>query len=185
MSTAYAKRHWNAQAQEDGRTELLTQSFPLIGVGASAGGLEAITELLSNMTFDSGVAMLIVQHLEPDHSILLTEILAKKTAIPVVEATENQLIEKNWVYVIPPNTSMTVVNGRLVLKARDSTLAIPCQLTTCFILWRMISMPTPSAFRFREVAPTVLSVCRRLRAKAVLPLLGALPAKRYIRSRCA
>lgn len=107
-------------------------SFPLVGIGASAGGLKAITELLSHMTEESGVALLIVQHLEPDHPSLLTEILAKSTKIPVVEVTEHQLIEVNRVYVIPPNTSMTVTQGRLTLKPRESIPGVPMPIDDLF-----------------------------------------------------
>lgn len=107
-------------------------NFPLVGIGASAGGLEAITELLSNMTADSGMAFLIVQHLDPDHPSILTEILAKKTLMPVVEVVENQLIEKNHVYVIPPNTSMTVAHGHLALKSRDSIPGNPMPIDDLF-----------------------------------------------------
>lgn len=120
------------QALENEHPESEGPRFPLVGIGASAGGLEAITELLSNMSADSGMAMLVVQHLDPDHSSILTEILARKTAMPVIEATENQRVEKNQVYVIPPNTSMTVVNGRLVLRSRESAPGIPMPIDDLF-----------------------------------------------------
>lgn len=106
--------------------------FPLVGIGASAGGLEAFSELLSNLTDSCGMALLIVQHLDPDHPSMLTEILAKRTAMPVVEATEHQLIEKNKVYVIPPNTSMTVTQGYLTLKARESIHGVPMPVDDLF-----------------------------------------------------
>lgn len=119
-------------AQDQEKPQLPTLGFPLVGIGASAGGLEAITELLSNLTIDSGMALLVVQHLDPDHASMLTEILARKTAMPVIEATENQLIEKNQVYVIPPNTSMTVTQGRLTLKSRESIPGIPMPVDDLF-----------------------------------------------------
>ena len=107
-------------------------SFPLVGIGASAGGLEAITELLSNMTANSGMALLVVQHLDPDHPSMLAEILARRTTMPVIEVAENQLIEKNHVYVIPPNTSMRVTQGRLTLKSRESMPGIPMPVDDLF-----------------------------------------------------
>jgi two-component system CheB/CheR fusion protein len=118
--------------QEHGRPQSSTPGFPLVGIGASAGGLEAITELLSNLTTDCGMALLVVQHLDPDHASMLTEILARKTTMPVIEATENQLIEKNQVYVIPPNASMTVTQGRLTLKSRESIPGIPMPVDDLF-----------------------------------------------------
>ncbi|MHB8745246.1 MAG: chemotaxis protein CheB, partial [Gammaproteobacteria bacterium] len=94
-------------------------SVPLVGIGASAGGLEALIELLSNLSGDSGLAYLIVQHLDAEHTSILADILSKKTALPVTEATQNVLIEANHVYVIPPNTTMTVGNDHVVLKPRQ------------------------------------------------------------------
>lgn len=96
-------------------------AFPIVGIGASAGGLEAITALLSNMNPRCGMAFLVVQHLAPNHTSMLSGILAGKTAMPVIEATDNQFIERDHVYVIPPNTTMTVACGHLVLKQRDDS----------------------------------------------------------------
>src|SRR5690606_18053839 len=87
---------------------------------------------LSNMTGSCGMALLIVQHLDPDHPSMLTDLLAKKTAMPVVEATERQLVEVNKVYVIPPNTSMTVTQGRLALKARETIHGVPMPVDDLF-----------------------------------------------------
>lgn len=96
-------------------------SVPLVGIGASAGGLEALIELLSSLSSDCGLAYLIVQHLDAAHSSMLADILSKKTALPVTEATQNALIEANHVYVIPPNTSMTVADDHVVLKPRQKS----------------------------------------------------------------
>lgn len=121
-----------AHTQEHEPTKSTTPSFPLVGIGASAGGLEAITELLSNLTANSGMALLVVQHLDPDHPSMLAEILARRTTMPVIEVAENQVIEKNQVYVIPPNTSMTVTQGRLRLKSRESIPGIPMPIDDLF-----------------------------------------------------
>jgi two-component system, chemotaxis family, CheB/CheR fusion protein len=106
--------------------------FPLAGIGASAGGLEAIAELLSHLNAEIGMALLIVQHLDPDHPSLLTAILARRSPLPVVEAMEDQLIEINHVYVIPPNKSMTVTEGRLTLKSRESIPGQPMPVDALF-----------------------------------------------------
>lgn len=121
-----------ARDNNDSSVQSETPSFPLVGIGASAGGLEAITELLSNMTASSGMALLVVQHLDPGHPSMLTEILSKRTTMPVIEVSENQLIEKNHVYVISPNTSMTVTQGRLTLRSRESTPGIPMPIDDLF-----------------------------------------------------
>jgi two-component system CheB/CheR fusion protein len=103
----------------------LPQRWPIVGIGASAGGLEAVTELLTALPADAGLALLIVQHLDPARTSLLSDILSRHTAMPVAEAVDKTLIEINHVYVIPPNTSMTVVSERLRLKPRSASIGPP------------------------------------------------------------
>ena len=98
-------------------------AFPIVGIGASAGGLEAVSELLAALPSKSGVAFILVQHLDPDHESLLTELLAKRTAMPVTQAEEGVVIEPDHVYVIPPNATLTVSDQRLRLVARPSVPA--------------------------------------------------------------
>ncbi len=93
--------------------------FPIVGIVASAGGLEAFTELLSHLPADTGMAFVLIQHLAPDHKSLLTEILAKTTQMPVSQVTDGTIVEPNQVYIIPPNTKMTLVEGVLKLTARE------------------------------------------------------------------
>ena len=87
----------------------------VVGIGASAGGLEALEQLLRAMPPDSGHAFVIVQHLDPTHHSLLTEILQRATAMSVVEATDKVQVQRNHVYVIPPNRDMVILQGRLRL----------------------------------------------------------------------
>jgi two-component system CheB/CheR fusion protein len=94
--------------------------FPIVGVGASAGGLEAFTELLKNLTPTPGLALVLIQHLDPNRSSLLTEILGRETLLPVLQATEGLRVECDHVYVIPPNTSMTIEQGLLRLCPREN-----------------------------------------------------------------
>ncbi|HZC02489.1 MAG TPA: chemotaxis protein CheB, partial [Gammaproteobacteria bacterium] len=94
-------------------------SFPIVGIGASAGRLEAISELLARLPAESGLALLLVQHLDPDHESLLAEILAKKTAMPVSKVTEGMVVEPNRLYVIPHNASMAIAGGLLRLQSRN------------------------------------------------------------------
>src|SRR3954469_11976814 len=68
-------------------------AFPIVGIGASAGGLEAFTELLQGLPADTGMAFLLVQHLDPKHKSLLSEILGRATAMPVREAGEGEKVE--------------------------------------------------------------------------------------------
>ena len=100
----------------DAETE---RGIPLIaGVGASAGGLEAISVLLEALPVDSGMAFVLIQHLDPTHESILAELLAKTTAMSVQEALDGIAVEANHVYVMPPNTNMAILHGKLSLMPR-------------------------------------------------------------------
>ncbi len=92
--------------------------FPVVGIGASAGGLEAITELLGKLSPQPGLAFLIAVHLDPHQKSHLPEILGKTTAIPVREVSTDMAVRVNEVYVIPPNTNMALADGHLMLTPR-------------------------------------------------------------------
>jgi two-component system CheB/CheR fusion protein len=89
-----------------------------VGVGASAGGLEAFTELLTHLPPSTGMAFILVQHLDPHHESALPELLAGKTNMPVIRVKNDTPIEPDHVYVIPPNNLMTVRARTLVLETR-------------------------------------------------------------------
>ncbi len=95
-----------------------TAWFPIVGIGASAGGLEAVTRLLKNLPPGTGMAFVFIQHLDPTRKSLLPMILQKATRMPVEQAKDRMLIEPNHVYIIPPNAHMGVVEGRLRLTPR-------------------------------------------------------------------
>jgi two-component system CheB/CheR fusion protein len=102
-------------------TEKLIKSenlFPVIGVGASAGGLDAFKKLLKAIPIDSGMAYVLVQHLDPNHESMLTEILQKVTQIPVLEIADDIKVEPNHIYVIPSNKIMVATDGVLLLAPR-------------------------------------------------------------------
>jgi two-component system, chemotaxis family, CheB/CheR fusion protein len=92
--------------------------FPIVGIGASAGGLEAFSELLRQLPLKTGMAFVLVQHLDPKHSSDLREILARTTKIPVAEVTDGLVVRPDNIYVIPPNTVMVIKGGVLRLSAR-------------------------------------------------------------------
>nr|WP_310488856.1 chemotaxis protein CheB [Chamaesiphon sp. VAR_69_metabat_338] len=96
--------------------------FPIVGVAASAGGLEAFMQLLSHLSSDTGMAFVLIQHLSPDRASLLTEILARTTKMSVCEARQGTVVEPDRVYVIPPNTQMRISGGVLQLSAREKIL---------------------------------------------------------------
>ena len=93
--------------------------FPIVGVGASAGGLEAFTQLLKALPADTGMAFVLVQHLAPTHASALAEILARATQMPVNEVHDESIIEPNHVYVIPPDRGMVTIQGTLQLLPRE------------------------------------------------------------------
>src|SRR5437870_7284 len=88
---------------------------PVVGIGASAGGLDAFKKLFTAMPTDCGVAFVLIPHLDPKHESLMVELLARYTKMPVVEATDGAAVEANRVYIIPPNKYMTIAGGILRL----------------------------------------------------------------------
>ncbi|HEV2176359.1 MAG TPA: PAS domain S-box protein [Terriglobia bacterium] len=94
--------------------------FPIVGIGASAGGLEAFTALLKHLPPDTGMGFVLIQHLAPQHHSMLTEVLARTTRLPVAEVTDGTEAKADHVYVIPPNTDMAILGGKLRLMPRPS-----------------------------------------------------------------
>jgi len=93
-------------------------SFPIVGIGASAGGLEAFRDVLRFLPDDTGMAFVLIQHLDPKHESLLPDLLARATHMVVREAQANMVVEANHVYVMAPNTDMTLSQGALTLLPR-------------------------------------------------------------------
>src|SRR5215510_7072999 len=89
--------------------------FPVVGVGASAGGLEALEALFKRISFDS-LAFVVVQHLSPDHESRLTNLLGRSTTMGVVTAMDGTRVVKNGVYVLPPNAEVEIEDGVLRLR---------------------------------------------------------------------
>lgn len=98
-------------------------AFPVVGIGASAGGLEAYTELLKALPLDTGMAFVLVQHLDPQHESALARLLAKATRMPVLEASHQLEVRPNHVYVIAPNTTLCIKRGILRLEPRSKARA--------------------------------------------------------------
>jgi len=90
-------------------------SFPIVGIGASAGGLEALEQFFQNVPKKCGIAFVVIQHLDPNHVGIMPELLQRTTEMKVVQVTDHLQIEPNHVYVIPPNKSMSILNGYLHL----------------------------------------------------------------------
>src|SRR5690606_35994795 len=90
-------------------------AFPVVGIGASAGGIEAMIDLFEVMPSDSGMAFLVVMHLDPERDSGLAHLLGQHSAMTVTEAVDGMAIEPDHVYVIAPDSSLTVDDGRLRL----------------------------------------------------------------------
>lgn len=91
------------------------KSFPIVGIGASAGGLEALELFFGNLPKNSGIAFVVIQHLDPYHVGIMPELLQRTTDMKVFQATDHLKVEPNHVYVIPPNKSMSILHGYLYL----------------------------------------------------------------------
>jgi len=117
-----SSRKTEAQSREEPRASESPRSqgagFPVVGIGASAGGLEAFTELLEHLPADTGMAFVFAQHLDPRHKSNLAQILSRSTPMPIQEATDGMRLEPNQIYVMPPDRDMAVFHGALSLMPR-------------------------------------------------------------------
>ncbi len=100
-------------------------AFPIVGVGASAGGLDAFTQLLQALPSDTGMAFVLVQHLDPHHDSQLTEILSAATGMQVRTVLDGMPVQPDEVFVIPPNATMILEDGVLRLDNRKPGLHLP------------------------------------------------------------
>lgn len=102
--------------------------FPIVGIGASAGGLEAFEQFFKHVSENSGMAYVVIQHLDPTHKGMLPELLQRVSKLEVLQVKDRMKVKPNHVYVIPPNKSMSIVNGALRLfppqKSRGLRLPI-------------------------------------------------------------
>ncbi len=111
-------RRWRQELQPgEGHPEAVSSErpFPIVGIGASAGGLEALDAFLANTPADSGMAFVIVQHLDPTHKGMMAQLLQRSTPMPVAQVTDRMVVAPNCVYVIPPNKDLSILHGVLHL----------------------------------------------------------------------
>jgi len=92
-----------------------TNTFPIVGIGASAGGLEALEQFFGNMPKNNGMAFVVIQHLDPNHIGIMPELLQRITSMKVFQASDRLKVKSNCVYVIPPNKSLSLLHGLLHL----------------------------------------------------------------------
>lgn len=123
MATNKIRKSSGKKSQENGATTKQRShgsksdenDFPIVGIGASAGGLEAFEQFFTNMPFNSGMAFVLIQHLDPAHKSILTELIGRFTKMKVLEVQDGMLVEPNSVYVIPPNRYMAILHRKLHL----------------------------------------------------------------------
>ncbi len=100
------------------RKKASEEIFPVVAIGASAGGLEAFGQILEHLPQDSSMAFVLISHLQKDAKSMLAEILSRRTALPVVEVTNGQQLQPNRIYVIPASSDLGLVGRKLVLLSR-------------------------------------------------------------------
>ena len=110
--------------------------FPIVGIGASAGGLEAFEQFFTHTPPDTGMAFVLIQHLDPKHKSILSELVRRYTRMTVREVEDGMVVKPNTIYVIPPNRNMALLNG-------DLHLLEPSKIP---------GMRTPIDFFFRSLA---------------------------------
>lgn len=110
--------HHAARSRRHGRAASRQLDFAVVGVGASAGGLEAFSSVLESLPAHTGMSLVFISHLDPKHESILTPLLARVTPMPVLEAKHGMRLEPDHVYVIPRNARMTVDRGTLSLSRR-------------------------------------------------------------------
>jgi two-component system, chemotaxis family, CheB/CheR fusion protein len=106
--------------------------FPIVGIGASAGGLEAFTSLLKALSPELGMAYVFVPHLDPTRESAFTQILPRATSMPVVQITDGLEVERNHIYVIPPNRGLTIANSRLHIANREEPRSVNTTIDNFF-----------------------------------------------------
>ena len=142
--------------------------FPIVGIGASAGGLAAFEAFFSGMPADtdSGMAFVLVQHLAPDHKSILTELVKRYTQMQVFEVEDGMVVQPNCTYIIPPNRDMAFLAGTLQLLEPAAPRACDCRLTSSSDPWPRTSTSGRSASCFPAPAVTARWGCGRSRARA-------------------
>ena len=106
------------------------QTFHIVGIGASAGGLDSLERLFGHLPTDTGMGFVVLQHLSPDFKSLMDELLSRRTSMPIRQAEHDLAVEPNTVYLLPPTKEMIIRRGRLLLSDRDprSGLTLPIDL---------------------------------------------------------
>lgn len=116
MPAEARKRQPSGQPKAEVTKSMLpARTFPIVAIGASAGGLEALEQFLGHVPPASGMAFVVIQHLDPDRKDMLSELLQRVTPMPVAQAKNRMKVKPDCIYVIPPNTDISILHGSLYL----------------------------------------------------------------------
>ena len=123
MSAKAARKNPQPEVPKAGNTSSVASQndTTIVAIGASAGGIEALTELMNHLATNTGMAFVLVQHLDPKHHSILTELLGRKTSMTVTEVMDGLAVKPNHVYVIPPNATMSISGETLHLSPREES----------------------------------------------------------------
>lgn len=122
----------NTSTEQPSITKVSPPPFYIVGIGASAGGLEALVKFFSVMPPNSGLAFVVVQHLSPDFKSVMDELLARHTEMPIHLVEDRIEIEANCVYLIPPKKEMVLLEKRLLLTDKDPTKSLSLPIDVFF-----------------------------------------------------
>src|SRR5689334_7196976 len=106
----------------------MSRTSRIVGIGASAGGLESLERLFAAMPVDTGMSFIVIQHLSPDFRSLMDELIARHSEMPVLVAEDGQTIEPNHIYLLPPRKEMIIRNRTLILTDKPNGLSLPIDL---------------------------------------------------------
>lgn len=106
--------------EQNGLSSMQKQAEYIVGIGASAGGLEALQEFFKAVPLKTGIGYVVIQHLSPDYKSLMDELLARHTKLPIKKAVDGMLVEPDTIYLIPPRKNLSVFHGKLLLEDQGS-----------------------------------------------------------------
>ncbi len=113
-----------ATRKKDTTEEQLRRAEYIVGIGASAGGLEALQEFFKAMPLDTGLAFVVIQHLSPDYKSLMDELLARHTKLRILKAKDGMLVEPDTIYLIPPRKNLSIFHGKLILEDQGKRMGL-------------------------------------------------------------
>ena len=161
-----SRRRTDAAAK--GTVRAKSDQFLVVGIGASAGGLEAVRKLLATLPLDTGMSFVLIQHLDPTHKSMLVDLLARDTRMSVLQAGDGMPIERDSLYVIPAQADLSVHEGMLRFRNPQYASVCTCRSTCSCARWRTTMVSAPWASSYREPAATAASGSGRSARRADL-----------------